>query len=97
MRKRHTLGEHGGEVLAGMGSVVVGVLVLVLALRGGMGLLDAAGAGFLAYVATMVGAVCKFPLHPGRVVIYSVKGSLVTGVVTGIVLIGAVKAFRGLV
>ncbi|MFM9625070.1 hypothetical protein ACKI14_45020 [Streptomyces turgidiscabies] len=79
-----------------MASVVVGVLVLVLAMQGGMGVLNAAGGAFLAYVAAMVVAVCKFPLHPGRVVVSSVKGSLVTGVVTAIVVIGIVKAFRGL-
>ena len=93
---RNTLGEQGGEILAGLGSVIAGALVGFLALHVGMGLLNAASAAFLAYVLAVITAVCNFPLHPGRVVAYSVRGSIATVVVAGIVLIGFMRAFRGI-
>jgi hypothetical protein len=94
--KRRTR-EHMGEHLVALGAVVVGVLVGILALQTGMGLLNAAGAAFIGYVAAVAVAVAKLPLNPGRVVALSAKGAVVTTVVTVILVIGFARAFRGLV
>ena len=84
------------EQLTAWLATFVTVLVAVLAVYVGAGIGDVIGASLLAYVLTVFAMFCKAPLRVTKVLAATGRGAVIAAVVTVVVLIGFVRAFRGL-
>ncbi|MEU3084080.1 hypothetical protein ABZ697_27675 [Streptomyces albidoflavus] len=92
-----TVAEHfTAERITALVAVHAAALAALLAVHLDMGIGNAIGAAFLTYVATIVIVAVKVPLQILKVVTASGRGTIIAAVMTSVVLIGLLKALRGL-
>ncbi|WP_017238133.1 hypothetical protein [Streptomyces sp. SS] len=97
--KAPTIGNFTAERITALLATLAAVLVGVVALHLGADLFDVAGAALIAYVVTVVGVAVKGQqkLSLAKILAATTKGALIGSVLTVIVLIGIVRAFKGMV
>ncbi|MGD6757294.1 hypothetical protein [Streptomyces sp. BH105] len=97
MKRLLPLENHAAtEQITAIAAIVVGTVVGLLAAKTGTGYGNAAGLALFGYIATIGAAYRKVQLSVSGVLAATVKGAVITAVITAVLVFGVWRSAKGL-